>query len=330
MGGMGGMGGGMSGGMGGMNQGMGGFNQGMGGFNQGMGGMGGGMGGFSQTNVSVSGLDKNTVDAMSKNLTSNMQPNVLQTHTGYTCFGCQKGIVGGEIISAMGKYFHVEHFCCLNCSTPLGTANFFQIEEGKAACEKCYNTVYVTKCAHCNQVITDQCVVALNQKWHPNHFVCASCSSPFPTGNFFEKESKPYCEKCFTASFGPKCATCNVVIQGEMINALNKQWHPACFICAICKQPFRDGTFFDRGGMPFCALHVNTPLPQAGDGMGSGFCQGCKQAINSGQNSIDALGVKWHREHFLCSFCMTNLQPGNFVEHQGKAYCFSCKANNRF
>ena len=35
------------------------------------------------------------------------------------------------------------------------------------------------RCAQCDGAILDQCVSALDKTWHPEHFVCASCSNPF-------------------------------------------------------------------------------------------------------------------------------------------------------
>jgi paxillin len=35
------------------------------------------------------------------------------------------------------------------------------------------------------------------KKWHPDHFVCCTCNGPFPNGQFFERDGKPYCERDF-------------------------------------------------------------------------------------------------------------------------------------
>jgi len=247
------------------------------------------------------------------------------------CHNCGKTIAG-EVMQAMGKYFHPEHFACIRCKQPLGTATFFQQGDGEAACESCYMNYLITKCAYCGGVITDQCVSALNQKWHPNHFICQQCSKGFPDGNFFEKDGKPYCATCFMGNFGPRCAAvgCGELITGQMINALGTTWHPHHFVCTFCKQPFTNGTFYEKAGKPFCETHANMPLEQlAFLGSGGKTCQGCKQPITAGQPSTEALGAVWHREHLLCAFCMTIVVPSSFVEHNGRAYCLPCKNAGR-
>jgi len=39
--------------------------------------------------------------------------------------------------------------------------------------------VYSPPCAACNDVIKGRYITALNQAWHPEHFVCTECNQPF-------------------------------------------------------------------------------------------------------------------------------------------------------
>jgi len=176
----------------------------------------------------------------------------------YICDVCQQ-VINGSIIQALNKNFHPEHFCCLRCKKPLGTSNFFEQEGGTAACEDCFKNYLIPRCAHCHETITEQCVAAINQQWHVHHFICQICSSPFPSGNFFEHESKPYCEACYFNNFGSKCVTCGKPILGECVNVLNQQWHPEHFWCSSCKQPFANGIFFEKVGKPYCEKCANAP-----------------------------------------------------------------------
>ena len=41
------------------------------------------------------------------------------------------------------------------------------------------------RCAQCDGAILDQCVSALDKTWHPEHFVCASCSNPFGVSQMY-------------------------------------------------------------------------------------------------------------------------------------------------
>ncbi|GAM28941.1 hypothetical protein SAMD00019534_121160, partial [Acytostelium subglobosum LB1] len=131
------------------------------------------------------------LDNLLTNLTSQM--NDIDT-TGPTprgtCGHCRKPILG-ETIQAMGKLYHPEHFVCHNCHNPIGTKNFYE-QENFPHCEKCYHELFCSRCAHCDDAITDRCITALGKKWHIHHFVCTQCLKPFEDGNFFERDGRPY------------------------------------------------------------------------------------------------------------------------------------------
>jgi len=229
-----------------------------------------------------------------------------------TCAQCRKPILG-EVIQALGKTFHPEHFACGNCQNPLGTANFYE-QDGQPHCERCYQELFCARCAHCDEAIVDRCVTAIGKKWHIDHFICTQCLGPFPNGSFFERDQKPFCENCFYGAFAPRCASCNQSIRGECVNALGQQWHPEHFVCQYCQKSFGGGSFFEFGGKPYCEQHYHQ---QTGS-----LCSGCGKAITG--KCVNALDKKWHPEHFVCAFCMNPLAGGSFSENAGKAYCRDC------
>lgn len=237
----------------------------------------------------------------------------LNTHGGRsrgTCYHCRQPIYD-ECMQALGRTYHPEHFMCGSCNNPLGTGSFFELA-GQAHCQRCYQLQFCPKCAHCNQAITDRCVTALDKKWHTHCFVCTQCTSPFQ-GNFFERDGRPYCDKCFHQVFAPRCRSCNQPVLGDCVNALGAQWHPEHFNCQYCRRAFT-GTFFEYEGMPYCEAHYY-------EKMGSS-CAGCQQAISGA--CVDALGKKWHPEHFVCAFCMNKLEGSSYSEKNSKAYCRPC------
>lgn len=237
----------------------------------------------------------------------------LNTHGGRsrgTCYHCRQPIYD-ECMQALGRTYHPEHFMCGSCNNPLGTGSFFELA-GQAHCQRCYQLQFCPKCAHCNQAITDRCVTALDKKWHVHCFVCTQCTSPFQ-GNFFERDGRPYCDKCFHQVFAPRCRSCNQPVLGDCVNALGAQWHPEHFNCQYCRRAFT-GTFFEYEGMPYCEAHYY-------EKMGSS-CAGCQQAISGA--CVDALGKKWHPEHFVCAFCMNKLEGSSYSEKNSKAYCRPC------
>lgn len=228
------------------------------------------------------------------------------------CAHCRKPILG-EVIQALNRAYHPEHFVCGNCQVPLGTSNFYE-QDGVPNCESCYQGLFCSRCAHCDEPITGRCVTALNKKWHADHFICGQCLGPFPGGTFFEKEGRPYCEACFHNAFSSRCAGCSQTIKGECINALGQQWHPEHFVCHYCQKSFGSGSFYEYAGKPYCETHYHQ---QTGS-----LCAGCGKAVTG--RMVNALDKKWHPEHFVCSFCMQLLAGGAFTENAGKAYCKEC------
>lgn len=229
-----------------------------------------------------------------------------------TCAYCRQEILG-EVVQALGKTFHVDHFVCGHCQEPIGTRTFFELE-GLPNCERCYQNLFCPKCAYCDAPIQDRCVSALGKKWHVNHFICTQCLQPFPKGVFFERDGRPYCETCFFGRYAPTCAGCERPITGDCVNALGQQWHPEHFVCTYCRRSFGGEPFFEYQGKPYCEAHYHQ---QAG-----ALCAGCQRPITG--RCISALNKKWHPEHFVCTFCMNPLGGATYSEKQGKPYCKDC------
>eukprot|EP01129_Flabellula_baltica_P015416 TRINITY_DN782_c0_g1_i1.p1 TRINITY_DN782_c0_g1~~TRINITY_DN782_c0_g1_i1.p1 ORF type:complete len:878 (+),score=171.93 TRINITY_DN782_c0_g1_i1:90-2636(+) len=181
------------------------------------------------------------------------------------CAGCRQPIMGGTI-QALGKQYHPEHFMCTSCGSLLGAGNFFE-QEGQPQCENCFQNYYSMRCAACGLAITNQVLTALDQHWHTHCFVCTNCLGPFDDGNFFEKDSRPYCSNCYFDVFAPRCRSCDQAIQGPCVNALGGQWHPQHFICHYCKRPFPNGAFYDIGGLPYCEAHYQLHQQRVMQGM---------------------------------------------------------------
>jgi len=236
-------------------------------------------------------------------------PNTPTAHGA--CASCGRSILG-EVISALGRRYHPEHFTCGNCQTPLGTSNFYE-QDGVPHCERCYQELLCPRCAHCDEPILDRCITALGKKWHTEHFICSNCLSPFHSGSFFERDGRPFCEACFATAFAPRCGGCNQPVRGECINALGQAWHPEHFVCQFCQKAFK-GSFFDLGGKPYCDVHYHQQT--------NSLCAGCSEPVSG--KCVDALGKKWHPEHFICAFCLNPLAAGEFTENNNRAYCKPC------
>lgn len=77
-----------------------------------------------------------------------------------------------------------------------------------------------------------------------------------------------------------KCANCDKVLVGEVLEALGKKWHPACFVCpgwqdSKCNVNLK-GTFYTgEDGRGYCAKHYYLSINL--------FCAVCETGITDGQ-----------------------------------------------
>nr|XP_012231000.1 PREDICTED: paxillin isoform X5 [Linepithema humile] len=291
-------------------------------------------------------IKQNQLDSMLGNLQADMSRQGVNTTQKGCCNACEKPIVG-QVITALGKTWHPEHFTCTHCNQELGTRNFFE-REGHPYCETDYHNLFSPRCAYCNGPILDKCVTALEKTWHTEHFFCAQCGKQFGEEGFHERDGKPYCREDYFDMFAPKCGGCNRAIMENYISALNSQWHPDCFVCRDCKKPvsgksfyamegqpvcpkcvgvdddeeeeeqeaqkFQGGSFFDHEGLPYCETHYHAKR--------GSLCAGCHKPITG--RCITAMFRKFHPEHFVCAFCLKQLNKGTFKEQNDKPYCHGC------
>ncbi|XP_043571975.1 paxillin-like isoform X8 [Chiloscyllium plagiosum] len=228
------------------------------------------------------------------------------------CAACKKPIAG-QVVTAMGRTWHPEHFVCTHCQEEIGSRNFFE-RDGQPYCEKDYHNLFSPRCYYCNGPILDKVVTALDKTWHPEHFFCAQCGAFFGPDGFHEKDGKAYCRKDYFDMFAPKCGGCARAILENYISALNSLWHPECFVCRECFTPFINGSFFEHEGQPYCEMHYHERR--------NSLCSGCQKPITG--RCITAMGKKFHPEHFVCAFCLKQLNKGTFKEQNDKPYCHNC------
>lgn len=229
-----------------------------------------------------------------------------------SCAYCVKPIAG-KIITALGKTWHPEHFTCAHCRQEIGPQPFFE-RDGVPYCQKDHEELFLPRCAYCKAPIANNVLTALNQTWHPEHFFCSHCGTVFEGGGYHEKNGKPYCRKDFLALFAPKCGGCAQPVLDNYFTAMNTIWHPDCFVCGDCFCSFPNGCFYEVNGRPFCELDFHR---QQGS-----ICKGCQMPIAG--RCINAMGARFHPEHFVCSFCMKQLSQGTFREQKEKPYCQPC------
>ncbi|MCK4548326.1 MAG: protein DA1 [Candidatus Eisenbacteria sp.] len=78
-------------------------------------------------------------------------PQVEAARDVLYCASCGEQITG-EYVSALGKYWHPEHFVCANCRTPLAEATFYE-KDGRPYCQSCYEDLFLPHCCICGRPI---------------------------------------------------------------------------------------------------------------------------------------------------------------------------------
>ncbi|TPX49804.1 hypothetical protein SeMB42_g00589 [Synchytrium endobioticum] len=123
------------------------------------------------------------------------------------CNRCGTGLIGDYIV-ALDAYWHQDCFTCADCGAHFKNGQYYQID-GVALCETHYYGRNSALCFTCKKPIMGRCVVALDQKYHPNRcFKCHFCQklltddATATVSSYKAKNDKPYCSTCHTMLFG--------------------------------------------------------------------------------------------------------------------------------
>ncbi|KAE9556554.1 hypothetical protein FO519_000248 [Halicephalobus sp. NKZ332] len=170
-------------------------------------------------------------------------------------------------------------------------------------------------CEHCKRQIRGAYVLATGLTWCPEHFTCANpaCNRRLLDTGFVEEKGKKYCEKCFETLIAPICSKCAMPITADCLTALQKQWHPECFVCHHCSHPFGNSAFYLENGKPYCEQDWNMLFTTK--------CVSCKYPIEAGDRWVEAIGSAFHSNCFSCTVCQTNLEGQSFYAKNGLPFC---------
>lgn len=70
-----------------------------------------------------------------------------------------------QVVTAMGRTWHPEHFVCTHCQDEIGSRNFFE-RDGHPYCEKDYHNLFSPRCHYCNGPILDVSNANFNRNTH--------------------------------------------------------------------------------------------------------------------------------------------------------------------
>ncbi|XP_023785685.1 actin-binding LIM protein 1 isoform X18 [Cyanistes caeruleus] len=120
--------------------------------------------------------------------------------------------------------------------------------------------------------------------------------------------------------YGTRCNGCGEFVEGEVVTALGKTYHPSCFACTLCKRPFPPGdrvTFNGRDCL--CQMCAQPMSSSPRELSASSNCAGCGRDIKNGQ-ALLALDKQWHLGCFKCKACGKVL-TGEYISKDGAPYC---------
>lgn len=114
------------------------------------------------------------------------------------CGACDEIIWSSEYTSAEGQSFHIKHFCCYHCDTPLAGKQYTPDNQtNMPLCLDCYAQYYAEKCQNCQRNIdaSEEAVSFQNFHWHRECFNCAGakCGKSLIGGRFCMKFEMAFC-----------------------------------------------------------------------------------------------------------------------------------------
>uniref|UniRef100_A0A3B3VBE5 Actin binding LIM protein 1a n=1 Tax=Poecilia latipinna TaxID=48699 RepID=A0A3B3VBE5_9TELE len=176
------------------------------------------------------------------------------------------------------------------------------------------------QCYKCGEPCKGEVLRVQNKHFHLKCFTCKVCGCDLAQGGFFMKNGEYLCMLDYQRMHGTRCNGCGDFVEGEVVTALGKTYHPSCFVCTICKRPFPAGDRVTFNGKDcLCQYCVEPISPGPKDILGSSNCSGCGRDIKNGQ-ALLALDRQWHLGCFKCKACGKVL-TGEYISKDGAPYC---------
>lgn len=109
------------------------------------------------------------------------------------------------------------------------------------------------------------------------------------------------------------CGECGKPVAGG-IKALNKYWHDECFVCSVCRSPFKSGMkLMQHEGKPICEkCYDETCVPR---------CFKCGKPLTGKYLIVD--GHDYHSDCFVCTKC-GNPFTSSYLIVNGQPICKKC------
>ncbi|XP_008433061.1 actin-binding LIM protein 2 isoform X10 [Poecilia reticulata] len=176
-------------------------------------------------------------------------------------------------------------------------------------------------CHNCGNPCKGEALRVQNKHFHIKCFVCKLCDCELAQGGFFVRQGEYICTLDYQRLYGTRCFSCQDFIEGEVVSALGKTYHPRCFVCASCKQPFPAGDRVTFNGKECICQKCTQPLPANSPAPIQAVhnCCGCGKEFKNEQ-SLVALDKHWHLGCFKCKVCNKVLNA-EYISKDGIPYC---------
>ncbi|KAF4089958.1 hypothetical protein AMELA_G00044170 [Ameiurus melas] len=177
------------------------------------------------------------------------------------------------------------------------------------------------QCYKCGEPCKGEVLRVQNKHFHIKCFTCKVCGCDLSQGGFFMKNGDYLCTLDYQQIHGTRCNTCGEFVEGEVVTALGKTYHPACFVCTVCKRPFPAGDRVTFNGKDCLCQYCAEPMSLVPSKhiTGPGTCAGCGRDIKNGQ-ALLALDRQWHLGCFKCKAC-DKVLTGEYISKDGAPYC---------
>ncbi|XP_016330211.1 actin-binding LIM protein 1-like [Sinocyclocheilus anshuiensis] len=176
-------------------------------------------------------------------------------------------------------------------------------------------------CAKCGEVCKGEVLRVQAKHFHIKCFTCKVCGCDLAQGGFFMKNGEYLCTLDYQRIHSTRCNICGEFVEGEVVTALGKTYHPTCFVCTICKRRFPAGDRVTFNGKDCLCQYCSEPMSPGPtkDVVGPSICAGCGRDIKNGQ-ALLALESQWHLGCFKCKACAKVL-TGEYISKDGAPYC---------
>ena len=225
----------------------------------------------------------------------------------------------GRVIRAMGSTWHSPCFKCILCHTELANIGFVKHKGGMPLCKPCNAELKETGkkfCGKCNLPIHGEHIIYRTEPVHPNHYSCKRCGQVL-TAKSREKDGELFCLRCHDRA-ASICACCHKPIEGRIIHAIGKTWHPEHFVCGSCEKAFDGRRHYEKKGLAYCETHYTELFGE--------ICFSCGKACTS-DDIVTVHGKHWCRNHFRCVACDSSLATkagAQYVDADERPYCKRC------